>query len=107
MGAYFGIGEAEDLYVWECADMALVAPLPPGWSEEQGAGGGEGGGELRFKCAGGAAERLARPSRLWLGCVLGAFADGHPPARSGRASAHTRLTWTSPAKGSSEAAVLF
>jgi hypothetical protein len=33
MGAYFGIKEEEEDYVWEVAEMALAAPLPPGWGE--------------------------------------------------------------------------
>jgi hypothetical protein len=47
MGAYFGVGEREDLYIWEVCDMALVAPLPPGWSEAPAAGDGP---ELPFRC---------------------------------------------------------
>jgi hypothetical protein len=51
MGAYFGIGDREDLYIWEVADMALVAPLPPGWGEAPPAEGGSaaGGPELPFR----------------------------------------------------------
>jgi hypothetical protein len=50
MGLYFGIGEREDLYIWEVSDMALVAPLPPGWGEappDEAAAAG--GAELQFR----------------------------------------------------------
>lgn len=58
MGTYFGIRDNEDLYIWEVADMALVAPLPPGWSEvhsDAAAARSEGvppAPELQFKCVG-------------------------------------------------------
>ncbi len=35
MGAFFGIHEDEDLYIWDVASMALSAPLMPGWAEEE------------------------------------------------------------------------
>lgn len=49
MGAYFGIQEAEDLYIWEVADMALSAPLLPGWSEVAGGSGVAADADLQFK----------------------------------------------------------
>jgi hypothetical protein len=62
MRAYFGISEDEDVYIAEVADMALAAPLPPGWSEADAPAGGAGGAapppgggepELQFRRAGG------------------------------------------------------
>lgn len=48
MGAYFGVKDDEDLYIWQVPEMALVAPLPPGWSELQP--GEQEAVELQFKC---------------------------------------------------------
>eukprot|EP00775_Hariotina_reticulata_P012567 gene12567-12699_t len=33
MGQYFKIKEDEDKYIWQVAEMALCAPLPPSWQE--------------------------------------------------------------------------
>uniref|UniRef100_A0A383VRH9 WW domain-containing protein n=1 Tax=Tetradesmus obliquus TaxID=3088 RepID=A0A383VRH9_TETOB len=33
MGLYLGIKQDEDPYIWQVAQMALSAPLPPGWAE--------------------------------------------------------------------------
>jgi hypothetical protein len=33
MGLYLGIKQDEDPYIWQVAQMALCAPLPPGWTE--------------------------------------------------------------------------
>lgn len=33
MGLYLNIKGDEDTYIWQVAEMALCAPLPPGWEE--------------------------------------------------------------------------
>lgn len=33
MGLYLNIKEGEDKYLWQVAEMALSAPLPPEWEE--------------------------------------------------------------------------
>lgn len=33
MGLYLNIKEGEDPYLWQVAEMALSAPLPPEWDE--------------------------------------------------------------------------
>lgn len=39
MCAYLGIEEGEDAYVKEVARMAISAPLPPHWQEQEDAEG--------------------------------------------------------------------
>jgi hypothetical protein len=50
MGQYFGIKPDEEKYIWEVAEMALCAPLPPGWKEEVTQEPGEAAPGIAFRC---------------------------------------------------------
>ena len=34
MAEYYHISDSDEPYLWAVAEMALCAPLPPGWEEE-------------------------------------------------------------------------